>query len=961
MDSLKVPPIPGSGSVPPIAMPDTSNLVRTLRLLLLLVLVSTQAEALCTPTAERLCLLDGRFSVSVEATSHLGHHRGRAIATSDRWGAFHFFQAGNYELIVKMIDGRQHNGTFWVFYGPLTTLDFDLRVEDHVLGQEKIYRQRGGQPESRFDTSAFFDPLPASGERASSVLEMETPPDRVASSSTAGPCLPSPTTLCLLEGRVEVRLIWRGIDGVAPEAPVAARALSDSSGLFWFFHPANPEVVIKMVDGRAANRALWTFSTALTSLPYDLVLRDTLSGQTRRYRHASFAADTLVDTLTFVESVPVPPAPEILEPAADGVVLSAFDLRFEVGPMALSDPSHPHYCTDFEIWTAPSPPAPPRQVWSAPCQTDQGRYLATLQDGTWQGVFAGYRSLRFDTTYRVRARYRDATGHAGDWADRHFTVDDQLHRRPFKLARSGPAADWLDESGRPLRHPAGGGVVLRLETEGTLLGHWDLLGAEGSRFSPGLELAHPAPLRLVLHNDGSQPVELPASVVVFDHVPLGMETDRLFLPALTLAADESRFLWPAHNGSTFYGSAGSSTPQLEVLAQYLPNPWRPRVAGYETERVADGLLLPVQLAFPRDPDPTDDRLLYVAELQGTIWIIRRDGSRELFAEELLNFDPRSDFPGGGEVGMAGMALDPVSGDLFVAMAHAVDLSSGIFSARIVRLGVDPSGRHDGTKTTVFDSSPETLGTVHQIGDLNFGPEGHLFAHLGDGGYSATSYDLGSYLGKILRMDPTGAPDPDNPFYDPADGIDARDFVYAYGFRNPFAGDWSERLGKLVIAENGPSVDRLAVVDEAAAYGWDADQDGVGTDQDIAERAVHLWGPPPHAPAGLAFVQPSAFGGSGFPEAAWHQGFVTEYGRGLVPGGNVNGKRISSFRFTEEGSLVAAPEPWVEYVGDGRATLVALAAGPDGLYFAEFFVDDPTEPNPVARASRLWRLVAETTP
>jgi hypothetical protein len=76
-----------------------------------------------------------------------------------------------------------------------------------------------------------------------------------------------------------------------------------------------------------------------------------------------------------------------------------------------------------------------------------------------------------------------------------------------------------------------------------------------------------------------------------------------------------------------------------------------------------------------------------------------------------------------------------------------------------------------------------------------------------------------------------------------------------------------------------------------------------------------------------------------------------------------GKRISAFRFDPDGSLAEEPTPWVEYIGHARTTLLALEAGPDGLYFAEFFVDDPLSTNPVARGSRLWRLrwVGETRP
>ena len=48
--------------------------------------------------------------------------------------------------------------------------------------------------------------------------------------------------------------------------------------------------------------------------------------------------------------------------------------------------------------------------------------------------------------------------------------------------------------------------------------------------------------------------------------------------------------------------------------------------------------------------------------------------------------------------------------------------------------------------------------------------------------------------------------------------------------------------------------------------------------------------------------------------------------------------MSEFVFDAQGILVSGPVPLVEYVGAGRATASALAAGPDGLYFADLYKD-----------------------
>ncbi len=73
--------------------------------------------------------------------------------------------------------------------------------------------------------------------------------------------------------------------------------------------------------------------------------------------------------------------------------------------------------------------------------------------------------------------------------------------------------------------------------------------------------------------------------------------------------------------------------------------------------------------------------------------------------------------------------------------------------------------------------------------------------------------------EILRMTLGGDPLTDNPFHDAGNGIGPRDYVYAYGFRNPFGGAWRAADGAHYEVENGPSVDRLARVDAGANYCW----------------------------------------------------------------------------------------------------------------------------------------------
>jgi hypothetical protein len=106
---------------------------------------------------------------------------------------------------------------------------------------------------------------------------------------------------------------------------------------------------------------------------------------------------------------------------------------------------------------------------------------------------------------------------------------------------------------------------------------------------------------------------------------------------------------------------------------------------------------------------------------------------------------------------------------------------------------------------------------------------------------------------------------------------------------------------------------------------------------MRNHALYNWDPST-GPVNLAFVQPETFGGSGFPAAKMGHAFVTESGPTYAEGQQDKGKRITEFVLDAAGNRLQGPTPFVEYVGDGRATVVGLAAGPDGLYFTDLYRD-----------------------
>ncbi|HYU30900.1 MAG TPA: hypothetical protein VEW48_01945 [Thermoanaerobaculia bacterium] len=108
-------------------------------------------------TGAELCLNDRRFRVAVSwlVSPSGAQGDGQPIELTGDTGAFWFFNPTNTELLVKILDGRLINGHFWVFYGSLTNVAFDLTVTDTATGQQRTYHNPSGTMASRADTEAF--------------------------------------------------------------------------------------------------------------------------------------------------------------------------------------------------------------------------------------------------------------------------------------------------------------------------------------------------------------------------------------------------------------------------------------------------------------------------------------------------------------------------------------------------------------------------------------------------------------------------------------------------------------------------------------------------------------------------------------------------------------------------------------------------------------------------------------
>ena len=148
---------------------------------------------------------------------------------------------------------------------------------------------RGLEPETPHTFRLRYESTPGVAARAASVQASTEYSEEfsVTTGSYTGPCRSGGRYLCLRDGRFELRADWTNPDragdfGTGTAVPVD---ISDESGLFWFFSPANIELVTKVLDGSRLNGHYWMFFGALSDVEYWLTLRDTAVGGSQRTYH----------------------------------------------------------------------------------------------------------------------------------------------------------------------------------------------------------------------------------------------------------------------------------------------------------------------------------------------------------------------------------------------------------------------------------------------------------------------------------------------------------------------------------------------------------------------------------------------------------------------------------------------------------------------------------------------------
>jgi aldose sugar dehydrogenase len=274
-------------------------------------------------------------------------------------------------------------------------------------------------------------------------------------------------------------------------------------------------------------------------------------------------------------------------------------------------------------------------------------------------------------------------------------------------------------------------------------------------------------------------------------------------------------------------------------------------ADYELTTVAEGLELPWGLAFLPDGE------MLVTERPGRLRRIAADGS----VSAPLAGVPPVFFRGQG--GLLDVALHPQFADndlVYLSYAHGDARANG---TRVARARLGTTGLE--SLEVIFTVTPSKDTPQHYGGSMAFMADGTLLLTTGDGfDYREEAQNLGSLLGKTIRLGDDGSIPPDNPFVGRADAMDA---IWTYGHRNPQGLVIDPETKAVYQHEHGPrGGDELNLLRAGRNYGWPAITYGLDysgarvspfTEQPGMEQPLLQW-TPSIAPSGLTIYRASEF-------------------------------------------------------------------------------------------------------
>jgi len=269
----------------------------------------------------------------------------------------------------------------------------------------------------------------------------------------------------------------------------------------------------------------------------------------------------------------------------------------------------------------------------------------------------------------------------------------------------------------------------------------------------------------------------PTSVVQKTETPQPSDTPTRFVPHVTI--------FPAL----------TPTPILEAVGTVATPIMFPEAENYTWNLVFAGLRAPVGI-------------FHAGDGSGRLFILEQGGVIRIFKEgKLLDtpfLDIRDRVSDGSEQGLLGLAFHPQYDQNGYFFINCTDSNGDTVIARY-RVSDDDPNLVDLSSEVRILFIPQPYAN-HNGGMIAFGPDGYLYAGLGDGGAAGDPQNNGqslvSLLGTILRIDIDGGSPysipPDNPFQ----AGQGRGEIWAFGLRNPWRFSFDRLTGDLYIGDVG---------------------------------------------------------------------------------------------------------------------------------------------------------------
>ena len=268
--------------------------------------------------------------------------------------------------------------------------------------------------------------------------------------------------------------------------------------------------------------------------------------------------------------------------------------------------------------------------------------------------------------------------------------------------------------------------------------------------------------------------------------------------------------------------------------------------------VVGGLNHPWGMAFL-----PDGRLLVTERNAGALRIVGTDGSLSAPVVGVPTVYAR------GQGGLLDVALDPEfesNGHVWLSYARpGPGGSSATALGRATMQGDSLAGFEN-----MFTQTPWFTNGLHFGGRIGFSPDGHVFLTTGERFQFDPAQDLGSHMGKVIRLNRDGSVPADNPFVGQEGALPE---IYSYGHRNVQSFAVQPGTGAIWEGEFGPlGGDELNLLEAGANYGWPAvswgiNYDGSGipdppTRPEFTDAVAH-WSPV-ISPSGMTFYTGEAF-------------------------------------------------------------------------------------------------------